>query len=519
LGPARQVAASTKTHFGAARVSQRFSAFFRNLLAAGRFPLLLAAFATALCAQPAHHPNYDDDVKPIFARYCFQCHSAAEMRSGLNLESYAGVVKGGGSGDAVVAGRPSTSLLYKAVAHEGDGVPRMPLGGAKIPDPFIATIRDWIQLGLLENATSQPKGPAGPSLDYHPTAMNKPAGEPAMPQSLPPVAAPETARPHPVTALAASPWAPLAAVAGHERIYLYDLAKRAPAGELAFPEGVPYVLHFSRNGATLLAAGGKGVQSGKGVLFDVRTGNRIAAIGQEMDVVLAADVSADGKLVALGGPGKLVKIYSVPEGKLLFQFKKHTDWITAMEFSPDGARLATGDRAGGIFLWESATGGSLGALAEHKDAITSLSWRGDGQLLASASEDGQIIVWNVNDGFPLATVAKAHQPKLAPNTYGAIPGGVLSAQFTADGSIASVGRDSTIRLWTADGKPKPASPAGGAMLTKVAVSADGKLIIAGDYQGRIILWDGKQPVTVVPHPEASAPSSPVSVPSASARAH
>jgi WD40 repeat protein len=194
-------------------------------------------------------------------------------------------------------------------------------------------------------------------------------------------------------------------VAGHERIYLYDLAKPAPAGELAFPEGVPTACASAAMEPPCWPAGAAACNPAK-VLFDVRTGNRIAVIGQEMDVVLAAEISADGKLVALGGPGKLVKIFSVPDGKLLFQSAKHTDWITALEFSPDGARLATGDRAGGILVWESATGGGLGALSEHKDAITSLSWRGDGQLLASASEDDQIIVWNVNDGFPLASFCR-----------------------------------------------------------------------------------------------------------------
>src|SRR5207237_7303929 len=123
---------------------------------------------------------------------------------------------------------------------------------------------------------------------------------------------------------------------------------------LAFPEGVPYVLRFSRNGEVLLAAGGRAVQSGRVVLFDVRSGKRLVAIGEEKDIVLAADVSADGKLVALGGPGKVVRVYSVVDGKLAYEVKKHTDWITALEFSPDGARLATGDRSGGIYTWEGA---------------------------------------------------------------------------------------------------------------------------------------------------------------------
>jgi WD40 repeat protein len=454
--------------------------------------LLLTLACLPAAAQTGKHPNYDDDIKPIFARYCFQCHSASEMRSGLSLESFAGVNKGGSSGEVVIAGRPASSILYKAVAHEGEGIPQMPLGGAKLADPYLNLIRDWIQQGLLETATSQPLGNVGPSLDFKPTDLNRPAGPPAMPQALTPLHLAEPARANPVTALAASPWAPLIAVSGHERIYLYDLEKRAGIGELAFPEGIPYALRFSRDGATLLAAGGKGVQTGKVVLFDVKSGKRIAALGDEHDIVLASDITADGKLVALGGPGKLVKVYSVADGKLLYQLNRHTDWITAIEFSPDGTRLATGDRSGGIFLWESASGGTVGNLAEHKDSITSLSWRGDSALLASGSEDGQIIIWNPADGFPVATISKAHQPKPAPGTFGTPPGGVLSVQFTSDGRLMSVGRDSTIRVWGMDGKQKGAGTPAAALLTKVAASPDGKLAIAGDFQGHIFLWDGKQ---------------------------
>lgn len=460
-------------------------------------PRLLALFILPVAAL-AQHPNYEDDVKPIFARRCFACHSASEMRSGLNLESFAGIVKGGGSGDAVIPGRPASSLLYKAVAHEGDGVPRMPLGGSKIPDAEIAVIRDWIQLGLLETATSLPKGPAPVSLDYKPNGLNRPAGAPAMPGTLPPVTTPEPAHAGPITAMAASPWAPLLAVSGHERIYLYDLVRRAPIGELAFPEGIPYVLHFSRDGAILLAGGGRGVQLGKVVLFDVKTGNRLGTFGQEPDIVLAADISPNGKLVALGGPGKVVKVFSVADGKLLYQIKRHTDWITALEFSPDGARLATADRSGGILLWDAATGGTFGALAEHKDSVTSLSWRADSQLLASGSEDGQVIIWNVGDGFPISTIAKAHQPKPPAGTFGTPPGGVLSVQFLSDGRLVSVGRDCTIRAWSADGKPKGASPANAVLLTKVAASSASPIAVAGDYNGDLILWDGGKPVTVAP---------------------
>ena len=452
---------------------------------------LLLCLLLPLTAQP-HHPNYDDDIRPLFARRCFGCHNASEMRSGLSLESYAGVLKSGGSGDAVIAGRPTSSLLFKAVNRD-EGAPQMPLGLPKLPDAEIALIREWISGGLLESANSVPKGPVAPSLDYKPTDINRPAGPPAMPGALASLNLPEPERANPVTALASSPWAPLLAIAGHERIYLYNLETRAPAGELPFPEGIPYCLRFSRNGETLLAAGGRGVQSGKAVLYDVRTGQRLAAVGDERDIVLAADVSPDGILIALGGPGKIVRVFNVADGKLLYELKKHTDWITALEFSPAGSRLATGDRSGGILLWDSANGGTAGSFAEHKDSITALSWRGDGALLASSSEDGQIIVWNVSDGFPVSTVGKAHGGK-----------GVMSVVFGPNGLLYSVGRDSTYRVWSADGKPKAAGKPQESLLTKIAASADSNLAIAGDYQGRILIWDAKGALSILPPPYRAA---------------
>lgn len=455
----------------------------------------ILALAAQVWAQTGKPPTYDDDIRPIFQRRCFGCHSAAEARAGLSLESYTGVMKGGGSGDIVKPGLPGRSILYQAVAHEGDGVPRMPLNQPKISESEIALIQEWIQKGLLENASSRPKGPATPSVEFKGSDLNKPPGAPAMPKGLPPLALPEPARPHPVTALAASPWAPLVAIAGHERIYLYDASNRAPLGELPFPEGIPYVLRFSRDGAILLAGGGRGVQSGKVVLFDVRTGARIASIGQETDIVLAADLSPDGKLVALGGPGKIVKVYTVADGKPAYRIAKHTDWITAVAFSPDGSRLATGDRAGGIHLWESATGGIIVSLSEHKDSIAALSWRGDGQMLASGSEDGRIIVWSAVDGFPVATLA----PKPV--------SGVLGVEFMPDGRLASVARDRKIRFWAGDGKARETSAAFDTLITRIAPRFDGKLVVAGDYQGRLILWDGRLSATVAPQELAAVAKS------------
>jgi mono/diheme cytochrome c family protein len=458
-----------------------------------------AVSATAqIMAQGPNRVDYDNDVKAIFQRHCLTCHSANEMTNGLSLETFAGILKGGVSGEVVKSGRPTASLLYQVLAQEADGVPRMPYGQPKLSDTEIETVREWIQQGLLADATSSPIGQTADAVAFKPTKGSA-SGTGIMPGNLPKVAVADVVRPEPITAMAASPSAPVLAVSGHECIFLYQLTTRASLGVLPFPEGVPYVLRFSRDGKTLLAGGGRSVQFGTVVLYDVGTGRRLGSFGSERDVVLAADLSPDGKMVGLGGPMKSVKVYNVSDGRLLYQINKHTDWVTALAFSPDGALLATADRSGGVFLWDGASGAAFVSLAEHKDSVTAMSWRADSRVLATGSEDGELVVWNALDGFPIFTDSKTHVPKASGTVYGRPQSGILGVDFAPDGRLATIGRDRLIHIFNTDGKPQSASAMLPSLPTKVAESFDGKTIAAGEYDGSVLLWDGREVKTISPY--------------------
>jgi WD40 repeat protein len=311
-----------------------------------------------------------------------------------------------------------------------------------------------------------------------------------MPTALPPVALAKTVRPHPVTALAASPWAPLVAVSGHECILLFNSDTLKLIGALPFPERIPHVLKFSRNGKWLLAAGGRGAMSGKVVIWDVATGKRITEIGDEADSVLAADVSPNHKYVALGGPGKLIKIFDTATGQMRSKIKKHTDWVTAMEFSPDGETLATGDRNGGIFIWEAATGGIVFTLGDHKEAITGLSWRADSQMLASSSEDGRLILWYAEDGFP-ARSFNAHADNRAPATARNKLPGVLAVHYARNGQLLTCGRDNTARTWAGTGQQLAKLDGFSDVPVKAVFSHDSERIFVGDFTGKVRVWTTK----------------------------
>ncbi|MBA4191904.1 MAG: hypothetical protein C0467_28325 [Planctomycetaceae bacterium] len=437
--------------------------------------------------------NYKDHVLPILRKHCQNCHNPDKAQSDFDITTFQAVIAGGSSGEAVKPGNAAQSLLYKVTAHEAE--PKMPPKGPKIPDADIAIIKKWIEGGAPETAVGAAKaGARKVEIDPVAVSLGKPDGPPAMPERLPVVSLAKTERPHPVTALAASPWAPLIAVAGHERVLLYNTDTLKLIGTLAFPERIPHVLRFSRNGKWLLAAGGRGAASGKVVIWDVVTGKRVTEIGDESDSILAADVSPNHKLVALGGPGKLIKIYDTATGELKAKMKKHTDWVTAIEFSPDGTMLATGDRNGGAFVWEAETGGIGFTLGDHKDAITSLSWRADSQMLATASEDGKVILWYAEDGFPTRSF-NAQVDAKAPNAR-KLPG-VMSVQYAKNGQLATCGRDNTARIWQANGTQLGKLEGFTDLPSRVVFSHDGALVFVGDFTGKVRVWavkDLKQPV-------------------------
>jgi hypothetical protein len=73
--------------------------------------LILLILSLAAQAPLTKRVTYEDDVKPVFQRHCLTCHSAAQMTAGLNLETYPGVLKGGGSGEIVTPGRAASRLV------------------------------------------------------------------------------------------------------------------------------------------------------------------------------------------------------------------------------------------------------------------------------------------------------------------------------------------------------------------------------------------------------------------------
>lgn len=432
--------------------------------------------------------SYNDDIKPILRQHCLKCHGDDKQEADINLQAYASLLRGGSGGKILQAGRSSQSLLFQAITNP-DADARMPPNSPPLSKEKIELIRRWIDSGLRETATGKSLIMSR-NLTFSPSAMvgGKPDGPPAMPDGLETIDVPKVVRPLPVLAMDCSRWAPLLVVAAQEHVRLIHTESQEELGRLAFPEGEPHVIRFSRDGRVLMVAGGRPVESGRVVLFDVRSGKRLAEIGDELDAVLAADLSPDQRLIALGGSGRVVKVYSTTAGTLQYRLTKHTDWITAVAFSPDGTKLASSDRAGGIHLWDAKSGGIILNLAEHNDAVRALDWRDDSRLLASAGEDGKVIWWDVTDGFPAIVKANAHPPRRPAGTYGVIPNGVLAVRFDASGLLSTTGRDQVVQVWSPSGESLKKFRFEAGIPISTAFIPGGNSVVSGDSSGAVRFW-------------------------------
>ena len=81
----------------------------------------------------------------ILEKHCVGCHGGRLTRSGFDLTTREGLLKGGAAGPAVVAGEAAKSPLIDRIGHTVE--PGMPYKRDKLPDDEIALLRAWIDEG------------------------------------------------------------------------------------------------------------------------------------------------------------------------------------------------------------------------------------------------------------------------------------------------------------------------------------------------------------------------------------
>lgn len=94
---------------------------------------------------PAGAGAFEKEVAPILVARCLGCHGEDQQRGGLQMNTFAGIVKGGANGRLVVPGNPNASLIVQRLNATGNQ--RMPRGGNALSADEIKKISAWISQG------------------------------------------------------------------------------------------------------------------------------------------------------------------------------------------------------------------------------------------------------------------------------------------------------------------------------------------------------------------------------------
>ena len=97
----------------------------------------------------AHAQFFKQQVEPILAARCYECHGAAKKKGSLRLDSPQFIRAGGKGGAVIVAGQPERSSLYTLTILDEDDPDIMPPKGAPLSKAEAAILHKWILDGAL----------------------------------------------------------------------------------------------------------------------------------------------------------------------------------------------------------------------------------------------------------------------------------------------------------------------------------------------------------------------------------
>ncbi len=271
---------------------------------------------------------------------------------------------------------------------------------------------------------------------------------------------------------------------------------------VTFEEGHEYLAStavFFPGGKKLLTAAADNTTR----VWDLTTGTQSLRLDKTGRAAVAA-ISNDGSLIATGGDDNTAKLWNAATGELLHATKPLAAEVSAIAFSPNGQFFATGDAHGGCALWETRTAALVKASAAHNRKITAIAFTADGTRVLCGGTDNTVGQWDLASNTEPRNLTL--QPRASVVALATVPGRQ---------QVIVLGDDHVVSLWDIDtGKLVKNLDERGGMRdaiekpSQLAVSADGRLALWGDYEHHIIrLWDLKAD-REIPAPGAKDAASP-----------
>lgn len=382
------------------------------------YSTVVISFASlAVAAESA--PSYEEQIAPIFKKYCVGCHNATELEGEFSLETFSDLQKGGPRGPAVLAGDSKSSRLVRMLT--GQAKPLMPPKDEPAPKPEeISLLKAWIDAGA-----SGPKGS-----ESAPLTLNTPKIAPAN-------------KPKAVTSIAWSPDGKLLAVARFAEVQILNAETHQPVSVIADQPGKVTSVKFSADGRMLVVASGVTGLRGQATLWSISENKPVRQFAGHRDILYAAALTLDGKLLATGSYDRQIILWNAETGEQVRTMKGHNDAIYDLAFNPEGTVLASASGDQTVKLWQVSTGVRLDTLSQPLKEQLCVSFSPDGKAVVAGGVDNRLRVWKL---------MSAEVPQINPLLLSrfAHEGPLVQLAFSKDGKqLVSVSEDRTVKLWDA----------------------------------------------------------------------
>ena len=211
-------------------------------------------------------------------------------------------------------------------------------------------------------------------------------------------------------------------------------------------------------------------------------------VNPELKNLTKIQISPNEKYFAVGNINGVVKVYSLPDGKLIKRFTGHVGKINTLTFTKDGKRLFSGgfDLVGR--MWKIEENGELDSRKSqtfklHRNPLLSIKLFEDDKKIAIASADNSISIWDIeNNLFP--------EQVIEGNTKTSHRHEITDIAITKDNkTLVSCSKDRLLKTFNLE-KQEHISDFVGHRHQVVAVKLlDDKYIISASEDRKVIVWN------------------------------